>query len=266
MSEEVFRKTRKKIDPNEFSKFDQENTPIANPNYVQKMAESEMKTGPATDFNPVISGKIPPEIQNIIASQQQANRERQQEIEQGNFQNPESHPSAMNEHKFTKTPPPMMSSPVSTSSELNSLLQKLSNYIWEEVELPSHGKFYTNIPGKLHIRSMTGKEEQVLASNRHLRKGTAMDMIFKECIRENIDTTQLLSADRNYLLIFLRGISFTPDYDVEVKCPNCGINFSTIVNLDHIEVETCPDDFDESSLTGTLPTSGFSYKYRLAKG
>jgi len=68
------------------------------------------------------------------------------------------------------------------------------------------------------------------------------------------------------LLIFVRGISYTPEYDVEIKCPECSTNFSTIINLDTINVDECPDDFAQESLVGQLPTTGFAFKYRLATG
>jgi hypothetical protein len=99
-----------------------------------------------------------------------------------------------------------------------------------------------------------------------VRKGKAIDMIFQRCIRENIPTEELLSVDRTHLLIYLRGISYTPEYDVEIRCPACTIKFSTVVNLNDLDVESCPDDFDPNTLEGVLPTSGFRYSYRLATG
>jgi hypothetical protein len=150
---------------------------------------------------------------------------------------------------------------------LEDLLEQLSNkHQWEDFQFCSLGKFYKNIPPLVHIRPMTGEEEQILATPRFVKKGRAIDMIFDRCIQEKINTEELLSVDRTHLLIYLRGISYTPEYDVEIKCPECPCKFSTIINLDELEVMACPDDFDESKLTGVLPTSGFSYRYRLAAG
>ena len=113
---------------------------------------------------------------------------------------------------------------------------------------------------------MTGEEEQILSTARFVKKGTAIDMIFKNCIKEAIPTEKLLSADRNHLLIFLRGISYTPEYDVEIKCPNCTMKFPTVIDLNDLDVNLCPDDFSDKNLSGTLPISGFKYRYRLATG
>ena len=64
----------------------------------------------------------------------------------------------------------------------------------------------------------------------------------------------------------MRGISYTPEYDVEIKCPECTNKYNAVINLDQIEVEHCPDQFDTKALEGVLPTSGFKYKFRLATG
>jgi hypothetical protein len=85
-------------------------------------------------------------------------------------------------------------------------------------------------------------------------------------MQEKYNTQQFLTADRTYLLIYLRGISYTPDYDVEIRCPVCPTKFSTVINLNDLSPEECPDDFSDSDLQGVLPSSGFRYKYRLATG
>lgn len=156
---------------------------------------------------------------------------------------------------------------VTGSDALEGLLGKLAqDHQWEEFKWPSKAKFYDNIPEIVNVRAMTGEEEQILATPRWVKKGKAIDMIFKRCIKENIDTESLLSVDRTYLLIFLRGISYTPEYDVEIKCPDCGIKFSSVIDLNDLDVNACPDDFDGDELAGNLPTSGFSYSFRLATG
>lgn len=157
--------------------------------------------------------------------------------------------------------------PVRASSELQNVLAKIDKFsVYDTVELPSKSKFYKTIPSVIHVRPMTGEEENILATPRFVKKGKAVDKIFENVIRENIDTEELLSIDRTYLLIFLRGISYTPEYDVEVKCPACDTKFNTVINLDSLEVEMCPDEFGPEKLEGVLPRTGLAYKYRLATG
>jgi hypothetical protein len=112
---------------------------------------------------------------------------------------------------------------------------------------------------------MTGEEEQILATQRFVRKGQAVNMIFSRCIREKIKPEELLSIDRTYILIYLRIISYSNSYDVEIKCPECERKFSTEIDLNSLMVEKCPDDYGPL-LQDVLPTSGYKFRYRLSKG
>jgi hypothetical protein len=156
------------------------------------------------------------------------------------------------------------------SPQLEEILARITTtQMWDEVLLPSRGLFYGNaIPdGHLHIRPMTGEEEQILATPKYVRNGTAMNMIFKRCIKEDIDPSLLLSMDRTFLLIYLRGSSYTKNYDVEIKCPSCTHGFSYTIDLDHdISVEDCPQDFGPHTLTGVTPDKGLHFTYRLSTG
>jgi hypothetical protein len=141
---------------------------------------------------------------------------------------------------------------------------------FDEITLPSLGKFYNGndgpADGKLRVRPMTGNEEKILATPRFVKKGQAVNMIFKNCMAEKFDPDNLLTIDRTYLLIYLRGISYTPDYEVEIKCAECSNKFQTTINLDTLYMDYCPDEFSEEALIDTLPATGFRFKYRLSKG
>lgn len=159
------------------------------------------------------------------------------------------------------------------SGHLKELLQRLknSNATYEEIMLPSKGKFYDGVNGPangiLNIRPMTGEEEQILATPRFVRKGQAINMIFKRCLLEGeqFAPENLLTADRTYILIYLRGISYSNHYDVEVKCPECEKKFSADIDLSSLFVEHCPDDFGPL-LEDKLPTTGLVFRYRLSTG
>lgn len=159
------------------------------------------------------------------------------------------------------------------SGKLEELIAgaQTSTHHYHEVTLPSQGRFYVDngegpADGKLHVRPMTGEEEQILATPRLVRRGQAINMIFDRCIREDYKSENFLTPDRTFLLIFLRGLSYTKDYDVEVRCPECNTKFATIIDLDALWVDKCPLDFDERNLEGKLPTTGFTYRYRISKG
>jgi hypothetical protein len=91
-------------------------------------------------------------------------------------------------------------------------------------------------------------------------------MIFESCLQGKIDASKLLSVDRTYLLIYLRIISYTPNYEVEIKCPDCTNKYTASINLNELHVDECPDDFNVEDLEGSLPTSELKFSYRLARG
>jgi hypothetical protein len=284
MADDVFRQTRRKITADE-ARLQQQQPPVpqqpvappmgdaagVNPmdrirqiqeemaadggeEQVEKFQQTPFRQNPDSGFQ--MSGNIPPGLQEAFARR-------------GQQAPPSAAPTPGNVSKKGPQPRviPMNQNSDPNSDALEALLEQLGGSLtWDKVELPSKGKFYDGIPGTLHIRPMTGEEEQILATPRHVRRGKAIDMIFQKCIKENIDTEQLLSMDRTYLLIFLRGISYTPEYDVEVKCPECATKFNTMIDLNAIEVDGCPADFGVEQLQGVLPTTGFRFKYRLSTG
>lgn len=199
-----------------------------------------------------ISGAMPPELREAIAKRGKP--------QMAGSDSPE---------RPTPRPRPTPDSQVRMAGTdlFESALQRLADqHQWETFDFPSMGKFYSNIPSQVHVRPMTGEEEQILATPRFVKRGEAIDMIFSRCIRETIPTEEMLSVDRTHLLIYLRGISYTPEYDVEVKCPECSIKFQTVIDLNSLDVVQCPQHFGPESLSGVLPASKFQYRYRLSKG
>jgi hypothetical protein len=214
---------------------------------------ARMNSGEMNPDGVQIRGNIPPQFQ-------QALQERRQEAAA----------STMTMRK--KSAPAINDVRVTGSNRLEELIAGIynSSQIYEEVRLPSLGKFYNGEDGPtngiVHLRPMTGEEEQILATPRFVRKGQAVNMIFNRCMREKFNSENFLVQDRTYLLIFLRGISYTPEYDVEVKCPLCDRRFGTTIDLNSLYLDYCPDDFSQDNLQDTLPTTGYKFTYKLAVG
>lgn len=277
-----YRQSRKKINPSEIRgmpvEMDEEDVAGILPDALQKVREVQdamagevgqqvkmppmMAAGPDAPFQ--IGGKMPPEFR---AALQQRGTEPRNVTEGQKPRFGDEEDGHRPQPSKRKRPTPDRAVVNAQSSQLSELLAKLEDKKqWELFDFPSLGKFYTDIPAQIAIRPMTGEEEQILATPRFIRRGKAIDMIFSRCIRENINPSQLLSVDRTHLLIYLRGISYTPEYDVEIKCPECTTKFSTVIDLNSLEVESCPNEFGPDSLEGELPHSGLSFSYRLATG
>jgi hypothetical protein len=278
MADEVFRQSRKKITPDELRDTPGENSnPLDQIKSIQQAVAKETGRDVPQPFEAPfqIEGNIPPEFRSaLMRKAQQGGMPEPRPVapkkpeDDENFETFEAPPDKPRPHVTNKqraTPDAKIR--VQGTDALEGLLQKLADkHQWEQFTWPSKGKFYTDIPETVHVRTMTGEEEQILSTPRWVKKGLAIDMIFRRCIRETIDTEQLLSVDRTNLLIFLRGISYTPEYDVEIKCPSCSIKFAHVIDLNDLEIDVCPDDFGPDRLRGKLPVSKFNYSYRLATG
>lgn len=167
--------------------------------------------------------------------------------------------------------PPQQDLRATGSQTLENLIEgiKESTNVYEKITLPSLGRFYDGTDGPrdgvLHIRPMTGEEEQILATPRFVKKGVAINMIFNRCIKEKFNSENFLSVDRTFLLIWLRGISYSPEYDVEVTCPFTDKKFQYTIDL-NLPVDECPPDYTSANLEDVMPITGYRFKYRLATG
>ena len=204
-----------------------------------KMASANQPTMPFA-----MQGQVPPEVAQMFNKDSRA-----------------SQPQPQPQEKIIKT--------VQTNNpKLNDLLERLKPITgqYEECRLPSLSKFYQDgeAPenGIIHLRPMTGEEEEVLSTQRLLKKGHAINMVFRNCIRENINPEKWLTIDRTHVLIYLRGISQGPQYQVELKCPLCSHRHEATLNLD-LPVKYCPKNYGLDNLRGVLPASGYKFSFRL---
>lgn len=197
-----------------------------------------------------VEGNMPPDIAKMFKKDSRAAQQRQTQETQ----------------MQQMTPGPRLA--YTNNEKLNELLEGVKNLTaqYEEVALPSLSKFYQNgeAPegGIIHIRPMTGAEEEILATQRLLKKGQAISMILRNCVRENVIPEKWLTVDRTFLLIYLRGISQGPIYQVELRCPLCNHRYEANIDLD-MKVDACPNDYTPATLKGVLPVTGYKFSYRL---
>jgi len=171
--------------------------------------------------------------------------------------------------RFIPESPTLPEQPLGNKTAKDIIAQLKKRQRFEEVMLPSrsliYGKYGLEPDKPVHVRPMTIEEEKVISTPRFIKSGQAIDQIFNSCVYENIPAGKLLSADRTFLLFYIRGISYGPDYEVDIKCPSCDMQFTSEVNLDTLPVEMCADDFN-GEISCTLPDSGLAIRYRVPSG
>ena len=138
----------------------------------------------------------------------------------------------------------------------------------EEVELPSKGLIYPEenplSSGKVEVKYMTAKEEDILSNQSFIQKGVVLDKLLKSVIvNKDIDINTLIVGDKNALLIATRVLGYGKDYNVNVKGVDYTIDMTTLENK---EIDESKFKRGENNFTFTTPSTGTILTYRLATG
>lgn len=113
----------------------------------------------------------------------------------------------------------------------------------EQVPLPSLGLIYEKespLFGKetLQIKAMTAQEEDILMSRALWKEGTVTTHLIKSClIDKSIDPSDLLSGDRNALLVSIRITGYGSDYRAVATCPVCSKSDNYTFDLTQIGIK-----------------------------
>jgi len=108
-----------------------------------------------------------------------------------------------------------------------------SSFPTEFVDLPSQGHFYAKdnplSSGKVEIKYMTAKEEDILTSVNLIQQGTVLDVLLKELIVDkSIDLDTMLLGDKNALFISARILAYGNDYEFSVGNETGKVDLSQI--------------------------------------
>lgn len=113
----------------------------------------------------------------------------------------------------------------------------------EAVPLPSEGKIYppdSNMHGKqtVNIKAMTAKEEDILSSRALIANGTViLELINSSIMDSDVNPNDLLSGDRNALMIAIRITGYGPEYPVNMTCPGCRKTDKHVFNLADLPIK-----------------------------
>jgi len=128
----------------------------------------------------------------------------------------------------------------------------------EYVKLPSKGKIYSKVSSlykaeEIEVRQMTAAEEDILTSRSLIRSGKAVDMVVSRCVcNKAVNVDDLLSGDKNAIMMALRVSGYGADYNISVTCPSCSeeADFEfDLSNLDVNELNLDPIEEGENKFT-----------------
>ena len=138
----------------------------------------------------------------------------------------------------------------------------------ETVDLPSKGLIYSESSplssGKVEMKYMTAKEEDILTNQAYIQKGTVLDKLLESLIvTKGINVKDLIVGDKNALFVAARVLGYGKDYSFNYNDEKITIDLSVLENK----------LFDESQITKginefsyTLPHSKNQITYKLLTG
>jgi len=145
--------------------------------------------------------------------------------------------------------------------------EKKFNFPTEVVELPSKGLLYPKesplSSGKVNMKYMTAKEEDILTNQSLIQKGIVLDHLLQALIvTPGIDVKDLIVGDKNALFVAARILGYGSDYT---------FNFdNNEYTVDLSEIENKPFDpsliNDNNQFHFTLPTSGVEVTFKIITG
>lgn len=142
----------------------------------------------------------------------------------------------------------------------------------EIVPLPSKGKIYQNnstLFGResLEIKAMGVREEDILTSKALIKKGTVIAQLIKSClIDKSVDVDELISGDRNALMVAIRITGYGSEYVTELSCGSCGEKYKQIFHLDRLALKNLdaePVVPGQNLFEYELPKSKLKVKFKL---
>ena len=144
----------------------------------------------------------------------------------------------------------------------------------EVIDLPSGGKLYSKdsplSEGKLELKYMTTKEEDILMSENLITQGVVIDKLLDSLIvTQGVKQEQLVLGDKNAVLVASRILAYGPHYTCEVANPN-----NLEQKIEHtFDLTECPFkeavdgvDYSNNSFDYETPVGKNKIKFKLLTG
>ena len=141
----------------------------------------------------------------------------------------------------------------------------------EVVELPSGGKLYPEEhplrDGKIEIKYMTAKEEDILTSSNLIKKGVVIDRLLDSVIlTKGVLSSDLVLGDKNAVMVAARILAYGPEYTCEVTNPKTGNIFEHTFNLADCPFKKVSKDIDGNEFEFKLPISKKTITFKILTG
>ena len=104
----------------------------------------------------------------------------------------------------------------------------------EVVELPSKGLIYPEdnplSSGKIEMKYMTAKEEDILSNQAYIEKGIVIDKLLQSLIVSDINYNDLVIGDKNAIMVAARILGYGKNYSFTYGGENVEVDLTTLEN------------------------------------
>ena len=134
----------------------------------------------------------------------------------------------------------------------------------EIVELPSQGLIYPESSplssGKIEMKYMTAREEDILTNQNYIQKGTVLDELVKSLIVSKVNYDDMCVGDKNAVLVAARILGYGKEYTFNWGGEEYTIDLTTI---DNKPLNTKLFNKGVNEFNFTLPTTGILITFKL---
>jgi hypothetical protein len=134
----------------------------------------------------------------------------------------------------------------------------------ETVTLPSKGLLYSkdNVlsSGKIEMKYMTAKEEDILTNSTYINDGSVIDRVLKALVITKFNWSDLLIGDKNAIMIAARVLGYGKDYTFSHKGRKETVDLTSLKDKE-LNSDLYTEGINQFSFT--LPHSGNVVEYKL---
>lgn len=137
----------------------------------------------------------------------------------------------------------------------------------EVIELPSKGLLYPEghalAEGKIEIKYMTAKEEDILTNQNYIKNGTVIDKLLQSLIITKFNYNDLLIGDKNAIMISARILAYGSKYEITYAGLEQEVDLTTLENK---PIDESLYKRNENEFAFTLPHTGNEITFKILTG
>ena len=119
--------------------------------------------------------------------------------------------------------------------------EKQFDFPTEVIDLPSQGKVYPlDNPlssGKVTLKYMTAKEEDILSSQNLIKKGVVLDKLFESIVVDKVNIDDITIGDKNAIILATRVLGYGPEYPMRFYSTKLGEEVEAVVHLGKVSTK-----------------------------